>query len=227
MTLLVLHHTDDVGLGTLAEPLEARDVEVRHVDVAEVDAIDLDGVTGVLLLGGRPTGEAFPEHELAAVRVAVEDEVAVFGICHGADVIATALGGEVAERERPEVGFLALHRTEPGTEDDVAAGWPDGTRALALHSHEVVRLPEDAEQLLIGTDGPSLWRVGTAWATSVHPEVDGDTVAAWLADGDGRAMAEAAGVDPDELVEEARQRERFLRATGTSLVLRWLDGEAR
>lgn len=227
MTLLVLHHTDDVGLGTLAEPLEARDVDVRHVDVTEGDAIDLDGVTGVLLLGGRPDGEAYPDHELEAVRTAVEAEVAVFGICHGADVIATALGGEVAERERPEVGFVALHRTEPGTDDDVAAGWPDGTRALALHSHEVVRLPDDAEQLLIGTDGPSLWRVGTAWATSLHLEADAAVVEAWMGSDDGRAIVEAAGVDPDVLVAEARQRDAFLRATGVSLLLRWVDGEAR
>ena len=227
MTLLVLHHTDDVGLGTLAEPLEARDVDVRHVDVTEVDTIDLDGVTGLLLLGGRPAGEAYPDHELEAVRTAVEAEVAVFGICHGADVIATALGGEVAERERPEVGFVAVHRTEPGTEDEVAAGWPDGTRTLALHAHEVVRLPDDAEQLLIGTDGPSLWRVGTAWATSLHPEADAEVIEGWMGTDDGRAMAEAAGVDPDELVDEARHRDAFLRATGVSLLLRWVDGKAR
>lgn len=224
MTLLVLHHSDDVGLGTLAEPLDARDLQVRHLDVGEADAVDLDWITGLLLLGGQPEAP-YPEHELQAVRSAVEEEVPVLGLCHGGDVVATALGGEVADRERPEVGYVMLHRTEPGTEDDVSAGWPDGTRALVAHRHEVVRMPDGAQQLLIGSDGPSLWRVGTAWASPVHFEADADVVAGWMAGDDGRAMATEAGVDPEELVEEARRRDRFVRAAGVSLLLRWVDGE--
>lgn len=223
MTLIVLHHTDDVGLGTLADPLAARGSEPRHVDVGTVDAIDLDGVTGILLLGGRPA-TPFPEPELQAVRDAVASEVPLFGICHGAEVLASALGGEVAQREKPEAAYVALHRTEPGRQDDVTAGWPDGSRALALHRHEVVRLPTDADQLLIGSDGPSLWRAGSAWATQLHVEADGDLVAAWMAAEEGQALARDAGVDPDELVREARHRERYARAVGTSLVMRWLDG---
>lgn len=225
MSLLVLHHTPDVGLGALAAPLEARDGAVRHVAVAEVDTIDLDDATGVLVLGGRPDG-GFPTHELDALRRAVDTEVAVFGIDGGGQALAEALGGEVAPRARPEAAFVAVHRTAPGREDPVSAGWPDGSYALALHRHEVVRLPGEAEQLLIGSDGPSLWRLGSAWATSLHVEADADTVARWFGEGEWQALAADAGVDPEALVTEAAERDRFTRAVGTSLVLRWLDGEA-
>lgn len=225
MDLLVLHHTPDVGLGALAQPIAARDIDVRHVDVSHVEAIELDEATGVLVLGGRPEA-GFPAHELDLLRRAAATEVTVFAIDGGAEALATALGGEVAPRARPEVAYVPLHRTEPGREDPVSAGWPDGSFALALHRDEVVRLPAEAEQLLIGSDGPSLWRLGSCWATPLHVEADAATVAGWLDAEPGRALVADAGVDPAALRAEAEDRDRFARAVGTSLVLRWLDGEA-
>jgi GMP synthase (glutamine-hydrolysing) len=224
VSLLVLHHAADVGLGSLADSIEQRDVEVRHVDVADSGALTLDGATGVLALGGRPDA-GFPDAELALLRDAAAAELPVFGICGGAEALALALGGEVVDRQTPEVAFVPLHRTAPGREDDVAAGWPDGARALSMHRREVVRMPDGAEQLLIGSDGPSLWRAGSAWATAVHPEADVTTLEAWLAGDEGRALLDEAGVDAEELLDEMRRRERFVRAAGISLVLRWLDGE--
>lgn len=223
MSLLILHHRPEVGLGTLAAPLEARDLDLVHVDVTATNRIEVDGVSGVLLLGGRPDAP-FPGHELDAIRRATDAELPVFGLGHGADVIATVLGGEVAVRERPEVGFPALHRTEPGRADDVAAGWPDGSRGLALHRHEVVLLPTDADQLLIGSDGPSLWRLGTAWATPLHLEAGPDDVQRWLGHPDVQAMLADAGVEPNDLVSQAQHLAAFTRAAGSSLVLRWVDG---
>lgn len=225
MDLLVLHHTPVVGLGALAEPIEERDIAVRHVDVGEVEAIELDEATGVLVLGGRPAG-GFPAHELDLLRRAADTEVSVFGIDGGAEALATALGGEVAPRARPEVAYVPLHRTASGREDPVAAGWPDGSFALAFHRDEVVRLPADAEQLLIGSDGPSLWRLGSCWATPLHVEADAATLSRWLETEDARTLVADAGVDVEAIRAEAEQRDRFTRAVGTSLVLRWLDGEA-
>jgi GMP synthase-like glutamine amidotransferase len=224
MTLLVLHHDPAVGLGALATPLDERGLELHHVDVAADGAPDLDGTGGVLALGGQPA-DGFAEAELDLLRRAVDAEVPVMGLCAGAEALAIALGGEVRARARPEVGWLPLYRTEPGHEDPVAAGWPDGSRALALHRHEVVRLPDDADQLLVGSDGPSLWRVGSAWASPLHLEADAATVEAWLGDDDARALVADADGDPDALLEESRRRDRFAVAVGTSLLLRWVDGE--
>lgn len=224
MTLLVLHHDAEVTLGALDRSLEERDLDLRHVEVTADVGLDLDEVAGVLVLGGRPA-DGFAAAEVDLLRAAVDAEVPVLALGDGADVLAEALGGEVAARERPEAAWVPLHRTEPGREDDVTAGWPDGSRALALHRHEVVRLPADAEQLLIGSDGPSLWRLGSAWASPCNLEVDAATVERWLADDDVRALVADAGVDPDELLEESRRRDRFGVAVGASLVLRWVDGE--
>lgn len=224
MSLLVLHHDTAVGLGTLAPSIEDRGTDVVHVHVGRDDLPDLEGVGGVLLLGGEPDG-GVDEAEVAFVRSALDAQVPVFGICTGAEVVALALGGEVAARERPEAAWVPLHRTTPGQEDPVSAGWPDGAFALALHRREVVRLPDDAEQLLIGSDGPSLWRHGSAWATPMHVEADAAAVERWLATEHGRALVADADRDPADLLQESQRRERFTVAVGVSLVVRWLDGE--
>ena len=153
-------------------------------------------------------------------------ELPVLGICAGAEALAIALGGEVAARARPEAAWVPLHRTEPGQEDPVSAGWPDGARALALHRNEVVRLPAEAEQLLIGSDGPSLWRLGSAWATQLHLEADAATVETWLGHRRGAGAGRGRRRGRRRAAGRVPPRDRFAVAAGASLVLRWVDGEA-
>lgn len=224
-TLYLVRHDPVVDAGHVDAALRGR------TDVVDVDAVagDLPDVTGddaVLLLGGRASVVDRPDWmdaELAWIDDLVGREVPTLGLCLGAQLLGAALGGEVARRARPEVGIFPLHRTLPGQEDDLVAGWPDGGALPFVHEDEVIRLPTGADQLLTGSDGPSLWRRGSAYACQAHPEAGPDQVRAWLAAGDGTDF-EAAGVDPDEFVAELDRRAAFLRATGASLVLRWLDG---
>ncbi len=223
MSLLVLQRSPYVGLGALAEALEARDIDVVVVDPSTTTSVDLDGVTGVLALGGEAE-DGMLDGEVDLLRRAVEAELPTFGICFGAATLAVAVGGQVAERERPEVGFIPLSRTAVGAEDDVAAGWPDGAVMFAIHQHEVAGLPAEASQLLIGSDGPSLWRLGSAYGCALHPEADADTIGVWLESDVAAATVAAAGLDLEELRAENERRARFSRSAGLPLLLRWVDG---
>lgn len=232
--LVVLQHADATGPDQLVPMLEARASQRpwRLVALDREPVPDLgDDVRGILVLGG-PMGvrdrDAFPwiDDELALLRTAVERDVPVFGICLGAQLLATATGGEVTRRDRAEVGILALDRTAEGREDAVFAGWPDGGAMVMSHQDQVAALPDGAVAMLEGSDGVPAWRLGDGrhYAVQFHPEVGADGVSAWAARDDLRAMYERAGVDPQALVEEVRRREPFLRSLGVSLVGRWLDG---
>ena len=164
------------------------------------------------------------DHEVDVLRRAVEADLPTFGIGFGAATLAVAVGGQVAQRERPEVGFIPLSRTAVASDDDIAAGWPDGAVMFALHDHEVSGLPADASQLLIGSDGPSLWQLGTAYGCALHPEADADTIRGWLESDAAAATVAAAGLDLEELQAENERRARFSRSAGVPLVLRWVDG---
>lgn len=230
--LLVLQHdalTPPAGLAALLDSRRGRR-PWRLVDLGGGDPVPaLDGVVGLLVLGG-PMGVGDADRhpwmadELALLRDAVAAELPVLGICLGAQLLATALDGRVAPRETPEIAFVPLARTEAARDDAVFAGWPDGTAALLFHQDQVEELPAAAEPMLGGADGVPAWRVGSAHAVQFHPEIDAALLACWLDQPLFREELGRAGVDADGLLEACRARERFLRATGLSLVGRWLDG---
>jgi len=224
MTLYVVHHDPVVDAGDVDAPLRAR-TQVVDVDATAGHLPDVTDDDAVLLLGGRCSvvdPDTWLQDELTWLADVVGRDVPVMGLCLGAQLLGTTLGGEVARRARPEVAIIALHRTLPGQEDDVVAGWPDGAALPFVHEDEVIRLPAGADQLLTGSDGPSLWRLGSAYACQAHPEAGPTQVREWLEAGDGTDFT-AAGVDPEQFLAELDHRAAFLRAAGASLVLRWLD----
>jgi GMP synthase (glutamine-hydrolysing) len=232
--LVVLLHHPEVGPSGFLEVLDDRRhvVPWRAVDLAAGDPLPdgLDGVAGVLSFGGpmsatRPDDEPWMRAELALLREAVEREVPVLGVCLGSQLLAAALGGEVAARQQPRAAFLPLRRTAAATGVATVAGWPDGAASLLLHEDEVVRAPEGAAPLLVGPDGEvAAWGVGSAIAVQAHPEVTAEQLQGWVANEQLAGVCARAGVDPTALVEEARRRERFTVPLGRALVGRWLDG---
>jgi GMP synthase (glutamine-hydrolysing) len=232
--LVVLQHDARMGPAAFLDVLDAR-VDLlpwRLVDVEAGETLpDVEALGGLVLLGSPMTADdeapLASTEELELLRAAVEAEVPVLGVCLGAQQLATALGGEVQPRERPEVGFVPLWRTESAGDDDVAAGFPDGTPVLFFHRNEVTRLPEGAEQVLKGSDGPAAWTCGSAVAVQFHPEVTAQQLEEWLALEGVDGLLEAAGVAADDLLEEARRRERFTVSHGRALLGRFLDGPVR
>ena len=229
MSLLVLHHDPLVGLDRLARSLSERDLPVVEHDATGGTFPDAGDHVGVLVLGSRASvadPDDLPDFvpaELDFLRAAEAAEVPVMGICFGAQLLAVANGGIVSPRETPEVGMVAVHRTTPGTVDPVTAGWPDGAASLAYHNDEVTLLPDGAQQLLVGSDGPTMWRLGHAYATQLHPEAGIDTLRTWVEVLD-TDMPARAGVDPEAFLARAAALDATARAAGTSLVLRWVDG---
>jgi GMP synthase (glutamine-hydrolysing) len=232
--LVVLQHDARMGPAAFLDVLDARRdlLPWRLVDVEAGDPLpDVDMLGGLVSLGSPMTDDdelpIATTEVLELLRAAVAAEVPVLGVCLGAQQLATALGGEVQPRERPEVGFVPLWRTESAGDDDVAAGFPDGTPVLFFHRNEVTRLPEGAEQVLKGSDGAAAWTCGSALAVQFHPEATVEQLETWVAADGVDGLLEAAGVDGEELLEEARRRERFTVAHGRALLGRFLDGPVR
>lgn len=233
--LVVLQHGDTTGPGNLTGLLDERAQRRpwRRIRLGQdelLPRLDAD-VRGLLVLGGLQSVTEVDEHvwmgpEIDLIASAIEDEIPVFGICLGAQLLATALGGAVTRRSEPEIALVALERTESAADDEVFAGWPDGTPMVFVHEDDVSRLPQGAEPMLQGSDGTPAWRAsdGHSYGVQFHPEATPDQVASWVESEAGRAKCEAAGVDPAAFVEDVRRRERFLRANGVALVNRWIDG---
>lgn len=233
--LVVVQHHPRTGPSSFREVLDARTslVPWRLVDLDAGDALpDVGDLAGLVSLGGPMSvldeePPSWLDAELDLLRAAVEAEVPVLGVCLGAQLLATALGGQLARRDAPEVGFLPLARTEAAGDEPVTAGWPDGTTALFLHEDEVSTLPDGAEPLLTGSEQAAAWRIGSGLGIEFHPEATAAQLEEWLRLDPVRAQLDAAGVEPEQLLEEARRRERFMLAHGRALIGRFIDDPVR
>lgn len=237
--LLVVHHGTRTAPGTLAEMLEAREQQRPWRIVAltesggahnETALVDPDRVRGMLVLGG-PEGVAdaarqpWLETQLELLETGLQHGITVLGVGVAARLLGLLLGGEVDRLAPPEVGFVALERTAEARDDPVFAGWPDGAVGMFARADRLVDLPPGAQPMLDGPSGVAGWRVGdaSAYAVEFHPGVDAAELAEWTRRVEIRRLLAAAEVDADELTDEVRRREPFVRATDISLVGRWLD----
>jgi GMP synthase-like glutamine amidotransferase len=229
VNILVVQHEDDTGPGIVGAALEASglSLDVRHPWAGDPLPVSLSGHDALLVLGGAPncdddaTAPWLPSVR-SLIQEAVAREVPYLGICLGAQIAASCLGGKVVKRNRPpEVGAVPLRRLPAVDADPVLGAVPDGALAAQWHWDEVTVLPPGAVPLLTGDDCEyQAFRVGpAAWAVQFHPEVLAADVAPWAAS-DGPA-ARAAGADPDAAVASIRAAEGQLRNLWTAMARMW------
>ncbi len=226
--VLVIEHEPGAGAGRVGQWLRASGVRLRvcrpYAGQTVPERVDADGL---LVLGGS-SGATEDEDApwlpatRALIRQAVADAVPTWGICLGAQLLAVALGGEVARGEAgPEIGVGVLRRT--GEPDPVFGDLPVTSRAAQFHQDAVTRLPEGAVRLLEGEVYPvQAFRVGEcAWGVQFHPEVGAEQMAAWARE--VPEMLAQAGRAEAELVEEMVCAQDELDATWEPAARRWAE----
>jgi GMP synthase-like glutamine amidotransferase len=148
MAIVVFEHhpLETAGrLGIVLQELGHRlDILPLYED-ASVPA-DFDGVDGILVMGGPQDTDQQDQHawmtpEIDYIREAHKRDIPVVGICLGAQLIATALGGEVGRMEQREIGFGNVKSSFFGTTDPIHAGIPWDTMQFHAHGCEVTKAP--------------------------------------------------------------------------------------
>lgn len=154
MAIVVLQHDARDPVANLGRILSDIGHSLRIIRLNEGDALpsDLDEVEGLISLGGPMNVDEADQHpwmadEMAMIRQAHDTGVPVVGICLGAQLIAAALGGEVAKMPQEEIGWHELQLAFPGTMDVMYAGMPWKTMQFHAHAYEVTKLPPGAVPL--------------------------------------------------------------------------------
>ena len=194
--IAVIHHLQQPFLGNAAAPLGA----VReHFGTLP----DLDEVDAIVSFGGEKSAwDPEFESEVELIREAVAREIPFLGVCLGAQLLAHALGGEVARLPRRLVTWAPI---EVIADDPVLGQLPRG--AHALHWNEDgIEPPPGAIEVYARPEGGRAegFRVGRlAWGVQFHPEVDQTSLEGWYRAWP-YALAEGAVAEADIRALDAR-----------------------
>jgi GMP synthase (glutamine-hydrolysing) len=190
MAILVFQHDDHNTAGRLGLTLRDHgfDLDVRRLHRGDPLPPDLDEVEGVISLGGAPnlddprSDHPWMDAELAFLKAAHDRALPVIGVCLGHQLIAAALGGEVAKAQAPERGFGRVSLTPAAHTDEAFAGIAWDSPQFQHHSREVVKLPEGAV-LMASSKACKVqaFKAGVrTYGFQYHFEVDRETIAKFV-----------------------------------------------
>ncbi|MFC3898197.1 type 1 glutamine amidotransferase [Lentzea rhizosphaerae] len=142
---------------------------------------------GVLAMGGPMSvndEREFPwlSTEKQVVAAAVTAGTPFFGVCLGAQILASAFGAQVYPARQREFGIHAVRMAAPSFDDPLFGGLPRTLQVFQWHG-ETFDLPVGAVLLAEGDDVPhQAMRIGTkAYGLQFHAEVSTGLLADWLA----------------------------------------------
>ncbi len=225
-TALAVRHLAFEDLGALAGVLEGAGYEVRYLDagVAPLHADRFLQADLVVVLGGpisANAGDRYPvvDQEIAALRARLAEGRPTLGICLGAQLMARALGAEVAPGAALEIGYGAVTLTD------------DGRRSVLRHLRDTpvlhwhgdrFEIPYGARRLAstAACDNQAFAAGPNALALQFHLEVPQRQIERWLI-GHAAELA-VAGVDPRSLRAAAREHGERAEALTATVVGEWL-----
>lgn len=139
------------------------------------DALERDDYDAVILLGSAESMTnntlEWIANDLIALNKCIENRIPVFGICFGAQMIATALGGVVSTLNESELGWFDL----PNGIDKISHGGP----WFQWH-HDWISLQDETWILAGDKDRVQAFKKDNAIGLQFHPEVTEEIVDMWL-----------------------------------------------
>ena len=225
---LVLRHADEIHLGNLEQVLVEHGYTVRYVDTlgggADVRGIDPADADLLVVLGGDMgayEAESFPvlTDEIALLRDRLAARRPVFGVCLGAQLMASALGSPVYRGPSNEIGYRLVEPTEAGQGSPLrhVAGIP----MMQWHS-DTFDLPAGTTRLAgSAAYGNEAFAIGD-WALAVqfHLEVTAPMHETWLVSSEAEVRAE--GLDPDDLRRDRAMHSDAMQEASRALFSEWL-----
>jgi len=222
--VLVLQHEAFEGPGTLGEALSG--CELRVVCTFAGDPVPArlaeDGL--VVLGGGMGVYEAdrhpHLREEMSLLQDAVRSGRPVLGICLGSQLLAAALGAQVAKAPRKEIGWFEVDLLPGAADDALFAGAPESFAAFHWHG-DAFALPAGAVPLAATAMTPlQAFRAGPrAWGIQFHLETDRQVLEAMLTS--GAEELRDTGADAARILARAAAELPRLRALALQVFARW------
>jgi GMP synthase-like glutamine amidotransferase len=208
--VIIIQHQATEGPGTIEEEILRAGHQIRRVRIDQGDKVpdDVGSVGGLVVMGGSMgVGDqgklSHLKDEMVLMKKFVQADKPVLGICLGAQLLAAAVGTEVAAGEK-EIGWFPVRKLPDAFKDPVLRRLPENFPALMWHGDHFP-LPKGAAHLL-STEKCSCagFRYGKkAYGLVAHLEMTAAMVDEMVA-GSRKELA-AAGVEVSGILEDTSE----------------------
>jgi GMP synthase (glutamine-hydrolysing) len=234
-SLLVLQHAGCEPPGVYEDVLREREIVFERVVLDEAPSLpDWRAYAGIVAMGGAMGAYDEDEHpwlgpEKRLIAEAVGAGVPYWGVCLGAQLLASALGAAVRPGAGHELGVMDVELTAAAAADPVFAGAPARFNTLQWHG-DTYELPAGAVRLARSARyEQQAFALGLAYGVQFHLEVDGALAAEWMEVPEYVSeLEELAGPEaPARMLAQVRAAEAETVPLARELFTRWLVDVAR
>ncbi len=230
--ILVLQHAGCETPGVYEDELRERGVPIDRVLLGGSRELpDWRPYAGILAMGGAMAAYEEDLHPwLVAEKQLIAEAVLAgrpyWGVCLGAQLLASSLGANVLPGPEPELGVLSVQLTPRAAEDPVFAAAPWSFVALQWHG-DTYELPAGAVQLARSElYEQQAFVIGRAYALQFHLEVDSALARRWMTIPEYVAELEELGGPgtPATVLGQVGESEADTVPLARRLFSRWLTG---
>ena len=207
--LLVFQHVAHEILGTLDPLLRDAGFRIKYVNFERHPDAEpnLEGYDGLIVLGGPMNVdevESYPnlKTEVDLIKLAIEKEMPVLGVCLGSQLLAKALGAKVTKNSEKEIGWYDVSPTGEGLEDSLLSNFTQTEKIFQWHG-DTFDLPKGAMLL---ASSPlcknQAFRYGDkVYGFQFHLEVDKPMIERWLQVPENKKEIEdlRGKIDPEQI----------------------------
>lgn len=211
MKVLTIQNCEIESFGAYESALRARGAEIQPIAAWRNPPFPEPADHDMILVGGTPLAaydadaHPFLRAEISFLTAAVRQRVPCFGICCGAQLLASVLGADVRRNPEREIGVYEVSLTARGREDPLLEGFPDPFPVFQWHG-DTFDIPAGADHL---AEAPAcrhqVFRRGTTAGVQFHLEVTAAEAGCW-ADAYAPELADF-GKTRDQLMSECRAHE--------------------
>ena len=150
---LIIQNDKYEGAGHLLTIIHQRQLMARSIFGWKVDykKIQIEDYCALIVLGGAQGVyeiDKYPylQDEINLTNAFIKVDKPVIGLCLGAQIIATALGGEVLPNQQKEIGWFDIQLNEEAEHDDLMMMHPQTAKAYHFHG-DYFKLPPECVNL--------------------------------------------------------------------------------